>query len=612
MFKTEHQCRLSNRSILNILEAAIQAHFGAVSRTAPLGFTLFCRDDFLGPISVARFSLREGANMLPQLLPEVAPNVARALIEAYSAPALLLDQELKVVVASTSFCGVFQIDPFTIDGRSFAELDWGKWNMSQLPRLLKATASGFAAVANYEVSLERKGQSDRCLVVNATKLNYAGEVRLLLSIADNTDARNAEKLKADLLSDNDILLQELNHRFANSLQIIASILMQSARTINSDETRNHLHDAHQRVMSMAALQRQLAGSKRGDVELRPFFSTLCDSITASMIHDRDQLSLVVAVDDSITAANTSASLGLITTELIINALKHAFPENRRGRILVGYRAQGSGWALSVEDDGVGMPNSREKARVGLGTSIVEALSKQLGAEIKIADTHPGTKVSIARASGPISVAQAAVQSSSNSAEDKGHRVGGEPQEQKERVSKPDAAESSGYSKSGRRQMNFALVSGGVGDPELEALYAYWIRQCVNRPMPRRADINPKGIVSLLPQVFIVDICQPLRFRFRLVGSAICDRWHDDLTGKWLDELKFDGELKTVLQQYASVARTGIPRVDKEEFVNEEGRYLHYRRLLLPLSEDGQKPNMLIGIQKAIGIDGYKIAAPNWM
>ena len=97
-----------------------------------------------------------------------------------------------------------------------------------------------------------------------------------------------------------------------------------------------------------------------------------------------------------------------------------------------------------------------------------------------------------------------------------------------------------------------------------------------------------------------------------MGTAICNRWHEDLTGRWLDELRFDGELEAVLEQYASVARTGIPRIDREEFVNEETRYFHYQRLLLPLSEDGQTPSMLIGIQKAIGVDGYLTALPRRM
>ena len=153
------------------------------------------------------------------------------------------------------------------------------------------------------------------------------------------------------------------------------------------------------------------------------------------------------------------------------------------------------------------------------------------------------------------------------------------------------------------------------DPDLAALHAYWARQCGRRLMPRRADIHPKHIVSLLPEVFIADICKPLRFRFRLVSSAICERWHDDFTGKWLDELPFDGELETVIEQFASVARTGEPRADIEEFVNEDSRYLHYRRLLLPLSDDGETPTMLFGVQKAIGIDAYKVTAPRlpkWM
>lgn len=244
------------------------------------------------------------------------------------------------------------------------------------------------------------------MIVNAQKLEYAGDIRLILSIADITDARSAEKLTAALLQEKDILLQELHHRVANSLQIIASVLMQSARKVNSDETRYHLQDAHQRVMSIAALQRLLAGSNRGDVELRPYLTVLCDSIGASMIPDRGQLSLEITVDESIMTADRSVSLGLIVTELVINALKHAFPGNRPGRILVDYCRRGPDWTLSVKDDGVGMADKNVKA--GLGTSIIEALAKQLGAEIQVTDAHPGTKVSIAHASVPILVAQTAI------------------------------------------------------------------------------------------------------------------------------------------------------------------------------------------------------------
>jgi two-component sensor histidine kinase len=233
--------------------------------------------------------------------------------------------------------------------------------------------------------------------LNAQKLDYGnGEsVRLLLAVSDVTDARIAEKLKDDMLKEKAILLQELQHRVANSLQIIASVLMQSARKVQSDESRGHLYDAHQRVMSVAALQQQLAASKTGDVELRPYFSALCDSIGASMIRDHNQISLDVTVDESTTSADVSVSLGLIVTELVINALKHAFPGDRNGKITVDYCSNGPNWTLSVTDNGVGMAPGAISVKRGLGTNIIEALAKQLRAAIKVEDTDPGTAVYIA-------------------------------------------------------------------------------------------------------------------------------------------------------------------------------------------------------------------------
>ena len=88
------------------------------------------------------------------------------------------------------------------------------------------------------------------------------------------------------------------------------------------------------------------------------------------------------------------NLGLIVTELVINALKHAFPGERSGKILVDYHAQGADWALLVSDNGVGTPETLADARAGLGTSIVEALANQLGATVETEGGYPGTTVSI--------------------------------------------------------------------------------------------------------------------------------------------------------------------------------------------------------------------------
>jgi two-component sensor histidine kinase len=191
-----------------------------------------------------------------------------------------------------------------------------------------------------------------------------------------------------------VLHQELQHRVANSLQIIASVLLQSARRVPSEDARGYLVDAHSRVMSVAALQQQLAQSRAGDVGLRAYFTELCASIGASMIQDHDKLSLRVEADDGIATADVSVSLGLIVTELVINALKHAFPGGRGGNIVVGYESDTPDWALTVSDDGVGLPKGEVPAKAGLGTSIVQALAQQIGATVDVADTDPGTRVSI--------------------------------------------------------------------------------------------------------------------------------------------------------------------------------------------------------------------------
>jgi len=330
------------------------------------------------------------------LHPDAALGLALALVASSTAPLVLLDGDITVIAASRSFCQAFGIDPATVSGCSMLALGAGEWNVRQLGSLLWATALGHADVEAYEMDLKRPGLETRHLVIGAHKLEHpdVDGVRVVLSVSDVTEARLSEKHKDDLLREKAILLQELQHRIANSLQIIASVLLQSASRAPSNEVRSHLHDAHSRVMSVAAVQQQLAATRLGEVGVRAYFIDLCRSIGASMISDPEQISLDVEVDESVASSNISVSLGLIVTELVINALKHAFPGRRHGKILVGYNSDGSDWKLSVSDNGVGMPTDPQSAKSGLGTGIVEALARQLSAEVQVAGVNPGTKVSI--------------------------------------------------------------------------------------------------------------------------------------------------------------------------------------------------------------------------
>jgi two-component sensor histidine kinase len=326
----------------------------------------------------------------------LALELALAVVTASAAPLLLLDGDMRILAASDSFHAGFDLPPADSVGQQVFALDGGAWNLLRLRSALAASSTATTPVDAYEFDLPSRAHGTRRLILSARRLAYTEHTdpRILVSIADVTDARLAERRKEELIRERDVLILEVQHRVANSLQIIASVLMQSARKVQSEEVRRHLHDAHHRVMSIASVQDQLAVSGVSAVSLRPYLTQLCTSIGASMIEDHDQLALTVRTDNVAVPANISVSLGLIVTELVINALKHAFPGNGPGTIHVDYTADRSDWALTVADNGIGMPLAPNLAESGLGSSIVQALARQLKATILVRDNSPGTCVEV--------------------------------------------------------------------------------------------------------------------------------------------------------------------------------------------------------------------------
>jgi two-component sensor histidine kinase len=202
----------------------------------------------------------------------------------------------------------------------------------------------------------------------------------------------------------------MEHRVANSLSIIASILMLKARAVTSEETRQHLQDAHQRVMSVAEVQLQLHASDDVDrIEVGTYLSKLCGGLASSMIAEQQPITVKVMADKGTVESAKAVSLGLIVTELVINAIKYAFPTNKADAlVLVTYEIEKSDWKLIVSDNGVGKnAGVGAEAQGGLGTSIVKALAKQLGARVETDNSTTGLKVCITRATFTSRMPQAA-------------------------------------------------------------------------------------------------------------------------------------------------------------------------------------------------------------
>jgi two-component sensor histidine kinase len=322
--------------------------------------------------------------------------LAEAIVDTVREPLVVLDRDLRVVSASRSFYRTFAMEPRNTIGRMFYDLGDGQWDIPALRKLLEDVIPGHRTIEAYEVEHDFPTLGRRIMLLNARQVfdEAHPDSTLLLAIEDVTQRRDAEHEKDELLRQKEVLLEEMQHRVANSLQIIASILLLKARTVQSEETRLHLRDAHERVMSLASVQQQLRASRLGDrIEIGPYLAKLCDSLAKSMIGDRRPLALTVEAGAGTADSSAAVSIGLIITELVINALKHAFPPGRQGEILVRYEADGDDWRLSVSDNGTGQ-DLHERAHPGLGTSIVEALARQLYARVEVSSGLQGTIVTI--------------------------------------------------------------------------------------------------------------------------------------------------------------------------------------------------------------------------
>ena len=325
-------------------------------------------------------------------------SLAAAIVDTVREPLVVLDRDLRVVTASRSFYQTFGVERQDTEGRMLYDLGDGQWNIPALRNLLEEVIPERHMIEAFEVEHEFPTIGRRMMLLNARQV-FDEDAILLLAIEDVTERRNAEREKDELLRQKEMLLKEMQHRVANSLQIIASILMLKARTVQSEETRLHLQDAHHRVMSVATVQQQLQASGLGDkIEIASYLSKLCDTLAKSMIGDRRPLSLKVEADAGTAVSAEAVSIGLIITELVINALKHAFPGGGEGEIMVRYDVDGANWRLSVSDNGVGLRKDGDgRGRTGLGTSIVEALAHQLKARVEVSGGARGMIVSIIHA-----------------------------------------------------------------------------------------------------------------------------------------------------------------------------------------------------------------------
>jgi chemotaxis protein methyltransferase CheR len=336
-----------------------------------------------------------------------ARSLAQIVVETVREPLLVLDEDFTILAASDSFYKSFETTPAQTLRHPFFAMDDGAWDIPQVRQLLGRALAEDNPIEGFALDRDfpRIGSRNFLLYLRHARPDDIHRMTILLGFEDITERRVIEHEKdrlqqqsEGLLKRERVLLEEMQHRIVNSLQIIASILMMKARSVSSQETREHLQDAHRRVMSVAEVQKYLHSTVGNEkIELGPYLTKLCTSLAGSMIGEASHTKLQAVCDEGWAISSEAVSIGLIVTELVINALKYAFPDKEMsGVVTVRYEANNPGWTLSVTDNGVGKRDD-SPAKGGLGTSLVAALAHQLGAEVRSRSGADGMSVSIVNA-----------------------------------------------------------------------------------------------------------------------------------------------------------------------------------------------------------------------
>ncbi|HUX41071.1 MAG TPA: CHASE4 domain-containing protein [Rectinemataceae bacterium] len=225
------------------------------------------------------------------------------------------------------------------------------------------------------------------------ELDGDDEFANLASIANTGLSRLDEAHRALIASlrEKNLLLREIHHRVKNNLQIISSLLNLQAGTMRDSLAEEALRESENRINSMALVHELLyqhgdngrTGTAR--VEFLEYMRQISASLAASYSAGGNRVEVTVEGEEVELDADTAICCALIVNELTSNALKHAFPEGRAGRVVLSARADGSGnLTLSVKDNGVGLPSGFDAAANGaLGLHLVTALSSQINGSFEI-------------------------------------------------------------------------------------------------------------------------------------------------------------------------------------------------------------------------------------
>jgi len=367
------------------------------------GFLLTGNQIYLAPYDTAKTRARQELDDLGGMIAPDAPNrtMLPALSKAVGEKIAEMDNSIALKSAARdadamallqSNRGKTLMDEINVFlyGAILTADESGALNSAEQQRnasLLRWISAGAAVVIILVVfvvafTVYRNGQDLKLARDEVRAINLTLEERVKTRTADLAMARERAE----------VLLTEVNHRVANSLQLVAVLVRMQMRAVTDTAAKDALLATQSRINAISLIHKSLYTS--GDVTnvaLNDYLGAMLGNMETAMKKDGHTAILKCYLEPISLSTDASVSLGVAVQELVTNAFKYAYPGDEPGEVRVRLKRLGDGNAeLTVEDDGVGIAQNTAPAGTGLGSKIIQTMASSLRTQVEYINRAPGT------------------------------------------------------------------------------------------------------------------------------------------------------------------------------------------------------------------------------
>jgi PAS domain S-box-containing protein len=308
----------------------------------------------------------------------------RTIIETARDVIFMKDRDLRYTLVNPAMAALFGVPAADLIGRTDAEL-FGREEAAGIAADDRRVLAG--EIVREERSRSIRGKTYIFSITKVPMQNEMGEITGICGIAhDTTERKQMEDALRLSLQEKEVLLKEIHHRVKNNMQIISSILNLQAGSVKDPAALECLRKSQSRIRSMALVHEKLyRSSDFSRIDFGEYVRSLASAVFQSCRTDSNQVRLDFKAEEVFLDINTAIPCGLVANEIIVNALKHAFPEGRSGVIKIRLRPLGKGeYRFVISDNGVGFPKDLNfRNTESLGMQLVTLLVGQLDGTINL-------------------------------------------------------------------------------------------------------------------------------------------------------------------------------------------------------------------------------------